>query len=340
MRFLDACRRKSVDATPVWFMRQAGRYMPEYRAIRAKASFLEMCERSDIAAEVTLQPVKFMAVDAAILYADILLPVRPMGVALEFLKGEGPRLAPAVRSAKDVARLRLFNPDEELGFVMETLRLVRRELAGRIPLIGFAGAPFTLASYLIEGGPSKDYRWTKLMMHGEPKLWDALMGKIAKVTSSYLAAQVRAGAQAVQLFDSWVGALSKDDYERRVKPWSDKVLAAARKTGVPVITFGTGTTPFLESFAASPCDVVGVDWRLPLGEAWKRVGAGKAVQGNMDPVNLFLPRPELKKAVRAVLKEAGGRKGHIFNLGHGILQETPPDNVRAVADWVHEWTAR
>ncbi|TPW18927.1 MAG: uroporphyrinogen decarboxylase, partial [Elusimicrobia bacterium] len=311
MRFLDACRRKSVDATPVWFMRQAGRYMPEYRAIRAKASFLEMCERSDIAAEVTLQPVKFMAVDAAILYADILLPVRPMGVALEFLKGEGPRLAPAVRSAKDVARLRLFNPDEELGFVMETLRLVRRELAGRIPLIGFAGAPFTLASYLIEGGPSKDYRWTKLMMHGEPKLWDALMGKIAKVTSSYLAAQVRAGAQAVQLFDSWVGALSKDDYERRVKPWSDKVLAAARKTGVPVITFGTGTTPFLESFAASPCDVVGVDWRLPLGEAWKRVGAGKAVQGNMDPVNLFLPRPELKKAVRAVLKEAGGRKGHI-----------------------------
>ncbi|TBR26214.1 uroporphyrinogen decarboxylase [bacterium] len=340
MRFLDACRRKPVDATPVWFMRQAGRYMPEYRAIRAKASFLEMCERPEIAAEVTLQPVKFMAVDAAILYADILLPVRPMGVALEFLKGEGPRLAPPVRSPKDVARLRLFDPNEELGFVMETLRLVRRELAGRIPLIGFAGAPFTLASYLIEGGPSKDYRWTKLMMHGEPKLWDALMGKIAKVTSAYLAAQVKAGAQAVQLFDSWVGALSKEDYERRVKPWSDKVLAAAKKTGVPVITFGTGTTPFLESFAASPCDVVGVDWRLPLAQAWKRVGSGKAVQGNMDPVNLFLPRPELKKAVRAVLKEAGGRKGHIFNLGHGILQETPPDNVRAVADWVHEWTAR
>jgi uroporphyrinogen decarboxylase len=340
MRFLDACRRKKVDATPVWFMRQAGRYMPEYRAIRAKASFLEMCERPDIAAEVTLQPVKFMPVDAAILYADILLPVRPMGVALEFLKGEGPRLAPAVRSAKDVARLRIFNPDEELGFVMETLRLVRRELAGRIPLIGFAGAPFTLASYLIEGGPSKDYRWTKLMMHGEPRLWDALMGKISKVTSAYLAAQVKAGAQAVQLFDSWVGALSKEDYERRVKPWSDKVLAAAKRTGVPVITFGTGTTPFLESFAASPCDVVGVDWRLPLGQAWKRVGAGKAVQGNMDPVNLFLPQPELKKAVRAVLKEAGGCNGHIFNLGHGILQETPPDNVRAVADWVHEWTSR
>ena len=263
--FLDACNRRPTAYTPVWLMRQAGRYMPEYRAIRAKASFLEMCERPDIAAEVTLHPVKFMAVDAAILYADILLPVRPMGVALEFLKGEGPRLAPAVRSAKDVARLRVFDPDEELGFVMETLRLVRRELAGRIPLIGFAGAPFTLASYLIEGGPSKDYRWTKLMMHGEPRLWDALMAKIAKVTSAYLAAQVKAGAQAVQLFDSWVGALSQDDYVRRVKPWSDKVLAAAKRIGVPVITFGTGTTPFLERFADSPCDVVGVDWRLPLG---------------------------------------------------------------------------
>lgn len=340
MRFLDACRRKDVDATPVWFMRQAGRYMPEYRAMRLKASFLEMCERPELAAEVTLQPVKFMAVDAAILYADILLIARPMGLKLEFLKGEGPALTPPVRSAKDVARLRLFDPRDGLGFVMDTIRLVRRELGGRIPLIGFAGAPFTVASYFIEGGPSKDYRWTKTMMRSEPRLWAALMAKITAVTSDYLRAQVEAGAQAVQLFDSWVGALSREDYLRGVKPWSDKVLAAARRTGVPVITFGTGTAPFLESFADSPADVVGVDWRLPLDEAWRRVGKSKAIQGNMDPTSLFLPLPQLKKAVRTVLAEAAGRCGHIFNLGHGILQETPPENVRAVADWVHEWTAR
>ncbi len=340
MRFLDACRRRPVDATPVWFMRQAGRYLPEYRAMRAKASFLELCERPELAAEVTLQPVKFMAVDAAILYADILLPVRPMGLALQFLKGEGPALAPPVRTPKDVARLRTFDPRAELGFVLETIRLVRRELGGKLPLIGFAGAPFTVASYMVEGGPSKDYRWTKTMMREAPVLWKALMTKIAKVTADYLAAQVEAGAQAVQLFDSWVGALSAEDYERSVKPYSARVLAAAKRTGVPVITFGTGTAPFLESFADSPADVVGVDWRQPLGQAWKRIGAGKAVQGNMDPVHLFLPRPQLKKAVREVLAQADGRRGHIFNLGHGILQETPPENVRAVADWVHEWTAR
>lgn len=340
MRFLDACRRKPVDATPVWFMRQAGRYMPEYRAIRAKASFLEMCERPEIAAEVTLQPVKFMAVDAAILYADILLPVRPMGVKLEFVKGEGPVLTPPVRTAKDVARLRTFDSDDGLGFVMTTIRLVRRELADRIPLIGFAGAPFTVASYLVEGGPSKDYRHTKTMMRGAPALWKALMTKISAVTADYLTAQVRAGAQALQLFDSWVGALAKEDYEAFVKPYSARVLAAAKKTGVPVVTFGTGTAPFLESFADTPADVVGVDWHEPLGAAWKRIGLSRAVQGNMDPVRLFLPRPELKKAVKAVLAQAAGRRGHIFNLGHGILQQTPPDNVRAVADWVHEWTAR
>ncbi|MBI3297640.1 MAG: uroporphyrinogen decarboxylase [Elusimicrobia bacterium] len=339
MRFLDACRLKKVDATPVWFMRQAGRYMPEYRAIRRKASFLEMCTDPAIAAEVTLQPVRFMAVDAAILYADILLLARPMGLKLEFVKGEGPVLTPPVRSAKAVAALRAFDPDVELGFVMDAIRLVRRELAGRIPLIGFAGAPFTVASYFIEGGPSKDYRWTKLMMHAEPRLWAALMAKIADATAAYLRAQVAAGAQALQLFDSWVGALSREDYLRSVKPWSDRVLAAARRTGVPVVTFGTGTAPFLEDFADSPADVVGVDWRLPLDAAWRRIGK-RAIQGNMDPVLLFLPRPQLKKAVRAVLAEAGGRRGHVFNLGHGILQETPPDNVRAVADWVHEWTAR
>lgn len=340
MRFLDACRRKAVDATPVWFMRQAGRYLPEYRAIRAKASFLEMCERSDIAAEVTLQPVKFMAVDAAILYADILLPVRPMGIKLEFVKGEGPVLTPPVRTAKDVARLRVFDADDGLGYVMDTVRLVRRELAGKVPLIGFAGAPFTVASYLVEGGPSKEYRYAKTMMREAPVLWNALMTKISKVTISYLQAQVEAGAQALQLFDSWVGVLSKEDYESSVKPYSVRVLSAMKKTGVPVITFGTGTSPFLESFADTPADVVGVDWHEPLDAAWKRVGLNRAVQGNMDPAYLFLPRPQLKKAVKAVMDKAAGRRGHIFNLGHGIMQHTPPENVRAVADWVHEWKAK
>ncbi|MBI2363359.1 MAG: uroporphyrinogen decarboxylase [Elusimicrobia bacterium] len=340
MRFLDACRRKPVDATPVWFMRQAGRYLPEYRAIRTKATFLEMCERPDIATEVTMQPVRLMGVDAAILYADILLPVRPMGVKLEFVKGEGPVLTPPVRSAKDVARLRVFDAEDGLGYVMETVRRVRRELAGKVPLIGFAGAPFTVASYLVEGGPSKEYRYTKAMMRGAPVLWNALMTKIAKVTVGYLQGQVKAGAQALQLFDSWVGVLSKEDYERSVKPHSVRVLAAMKKTGVPVITFGTGTSPFLESFADTPADVVGVDWHEPLDAAWKRVGLGRAVQGNMDPAYLFLPLPRLKEVVKAVLDRAAGRRGHIFNLGHGIMQHTPPENVRAVADWVHEWTAR
>ena len=314
--------------------------MPEYRAMRERHGFLELCKNPQAAAEVTLQPVERLGVDAAILFADILLVLEPLGVGLEFTKGEGPHIERPVRGADDVARLGRVDVAASVGFVFETVRLARKALGDRVPLIGFAGAPFTLASYLIEGGASREFLLTKRFMRAERDAWHAMLERLADVTADYLNGQIAAGAQAVQLFDSWVGALSKDDYERRVKPWSDKVLAAAKKTGVPVITFGTGTTPFLERFADSPCDVVGVDWRLPLGEAWRRVGAGKAVQGNMDPVNLFLPLPELKKAVRSVLKEAGGRKGHIFNLGHGILQETPPDNVRAVADWVHEWTAR
>lgn len=340
MRFLKACRRQSVDATPVWFMRQAGRYMAEYRKLRKRYKILELCEHPDAAAEVTLQPVRAFGVDAAILFADILLPVRPMGLKLEFVSGEGPQISPPVRTKKDVERLRDFDPAEELSYVMDAIMILRRELAGKTPLIGFAGAPFTLASYMIEGGPSKDYRNAKRMMRAEPALWKMLMNKLTDVTTSYLLAQVAAGAQAIQLFDSWVGALSKEDYEKSVKPFSSRVLKAVSRTGVPVISFGTGTTPFLESFRDAGGDVIGVDWHLPLDEAWKRIGRGKAVQGNLDPVHLYLPKPLLKKAVRDVIRRAAGRRGHIFNLGHGILPTTPPDNVRAVVDWVHEWTRR
>ncbi|MEK7656369.1 MAG: uroporphyrinogen decarboxylase [Elusimicrobiota bacterium] len=340
MRFLRACRLEPVDATPVWFMRQAGRYMPQYRRLREKCSILELCERPELAAEVTLQPVREFGVDAAILFADLLLPARPMGVQVEFLKGEGPSLTPPVRTAKDIERLRVFDPEEGLGFVLEAIRILRRELEGKVPLIGFAGAPFTLASYLIEGGPSKDYLKTKTMMHSAPELWHGLMTKLCVVTAAFLKAQAKAGAQALQLFDSWAGALSRRDYARFAAPYSKRILREAAKANVPLIHFGTGTAPFLEEFAGAGGSVVGVDWRLPLDEAWRRVGRSKAIQGNLDPAALFYGRKRLAREVREVLRQAGGRKGHIFNLGHGILQHTPVDSVRAVTDWVHEWSAR
>ena len=346
-RFLSACRREKVDATPVWFMRQAGRYMSVYRKIRESATILEICEKPELAAEVTLQPVRRLGVDAAILFADILLPVRPMGVKLEFKKGEGPCLTPPVRGAKEIDALRTFEPKEELSFVMETLRLVRRELDGAptanrgpVALIGFAGAPFTLASYLIEGGPSDHYLHTKAMMHAEPALWDRLMKKIVTVTAAYLKAQIQAGAQAVQLFDSWIGALSQEDYKRFVQPHTAEVIKKIQGSGAPVIHFGTGTAGFLEDFKDAGGDVVSVDWRIPLSEAWPRIGYDRAIQGNLDPVFLGLPLKKLKGLVRGVIDQAGGRPGHIFNLGHGILPHTPEGNVKAVTDWVHEITSR
>ncbi len=316
-------------------MRQAGRYLPEYRRIREKNTLLEMCERPELAAEVTLQPLRRFDLDAAILFADILLPARAMGVKLEFKKGEGPVLTPPVRGAAAIGRLREFEPREELSFVLEALRLIRRELdkPGAPALIGFAGAPFTVASYLVEGGPSDHYLRTKGLMHGEPRLWGKLMGKLSRVTIAYLSAQVEAGAQAVQLFDSWAGALSPEDYRRFVLPHSRAVISALKRKGIPVIHFGTGNSGFIEDFSAG-ADVVGIDWRLPLDAAWRRLGP-VAVQGNLDPALLFAPKDELKAAVRGVLRRARGRRGHIFNLGHGILPGTPPESVRAVADWVH-----
>jgi uroporphyrinogen decarboxylase len=337
-RFLRACHRQPVDATPVWFMRQAGRYMPEYRAIREKYSLLEICYQPELAAEVTMQPVRALGVDAAILFADILLPAIPLGVGLEFAKGEGPVLQNPVHTLADVRALKPVNAETDLGYVMDAIRILRGELNG-IPLIGFCGAPFTVASYIIEGGASREFLKTKTMMYSDPQTWHALMEKLSSILADYLVAQIRAGAQAVQVFDSWVGALSPSDYEMFVLPYSQKVLQAAKAEGVPVIHFGTNTTTLLPLMKRAGGDVIGLDWRIPLDDGWALLGNNVAVQGNLDPVTLFAPLPELKERVDDVLRRANGRSGHIFNLGHGILQNTPVDNVKAVVDMVHEHSA-
>lgn len=337
-RFLLASRRQPVDATPVWFMRQAGRYMAEYRLLREKYSLLEICRQPDLAAEVTLQPVRALGVDAAILFADILLPAIPLGVGLEFAKGEGPVLQHPVRSFADVRNLRPVNPEVDLGYVMQAIRILRGELK-ETPLIGFCGAPFTVASYLIEGGATRDFVVTKTMMLSDPETWHALMDKLAGVLSDYLLAQIQAGAQAVQVFDSWVGALSLADYLEFVQPYSSRVLRSAQEAGVPVIHFGTGNTALLPAMKAAGGTVMGLDWRLPLDEGWKLVGHDVAVQGNLDPAALFGPLPQLKTRVLDILRRADGRPGHIFNLGHGILPNTPVASVKAVVEMVHEYSA-
>jgi len=339
-RFLRACRREPVDATPVWFMRQAGRYMAEYRAVREKHTLLEICKTPELAVEVTLQPVKAFAVDAAILFADILLPLAPMGASFEFAAGEGPVIHEPVRDRQGIDRLAPFDPEEGLPHVLAAIRLLRRELDGKTPLIGFAGAPFTLASYLVEGGKSSQFSRVKRLMYGEPDQFHALMGKLAEVTKRYLLAQVRAGAQAVQLFDSWVGCLGPTDYREFVLPHVKHVLSALESAGVPVIHFGTDTGSLLELQREAGGTVIGVDFRTPLADARKRLGPGVALQGNLDPILLFAPREILGRRVDEVLASAGSVPGHVFNLGHGILPETPPDAVRFVADRVHERTAR
>ena len=335
-RFLRACRREAVDVTPVWFMRQAGRYMAEYRAIREKHSLLEICYQPELAAEVTLQPVRALGVDAAILFADILLPIIPLGLGLEFSKGEGPVIGKPVRTLGDLAAMRPVDAETDLGYVMEAIRILRRELS--IPLIGFCGGPFTVASYIIEGGSSREFLKTKTMMYSAPEVWRALMDKLSKVLAEYLVAQIRAGVQAVQVFDSWVGALSPQDYENFVLPYSQRVLAAAKAENVPVIHFGTNTTTLLPLMKRAGSDVIGLDWRLPLDDGWSLLGQDVAVQGNLDPALLFAPLPEIKKRVHDILRRADGRPGHIFNLGHGILQHTPVENVKAVVDMVHEYS--
>ena len=335
-RFLTACRRQPVDATPVWFMRQAGRYMAEYRAIREKYGLLEIVKQPELAAEVTLQPVRAFNVDAAILFADILLPLQPMGVDFEFAKGEGPVIRHPIRTQADVDALRPLHPEETLAHVMEAIRLLRAELVNT-PLIGFYGAPFTVASYMIEGGASRDYKTTKLMMYSAPETWHTFMDRLSTALAEYLTAQIRAGAQAVQLFDSWVGALSPADFEEFVLPYSKKVLDAAHATGVPVINFGTGTATLLPLMRQAGGDVIGLDWRILLDQGWQTIGHDRAVQGNLDPVALFAPIPEMKKRIHDVLRRAEGRPGHIFNVGHGILQHTPEENVKAAVEIIHEY---
>lgn len=337
--FLAAARREPAGHTPVWFMRQAGRYLPEYRAIRERHSLLEICRQPEIAAEVTLQPVRRLGVDAAILFADILLPLIPMGLDLAFVKGEGPAIRNPVRTSFDVGRLASVDVADALAPVMETVRLVRGALDDQVPLIGFAGAPFTVASYAIEGGPSRHFLETKRMMYHEPATWNALMERLVRVLGDYLTAQVEAGAQALQVFDSWVGALGPDDYRRYVLPWSRRLFQRLQPLGVPTIHFGVETTALLELMREAGGDVIGLDWRVQLDEAWVWIGEDRGVQGNLDPVALFAPLSELESRVREILRCAAGRPGHIFNLGHGILPDTPIDQVRAVVDLVHELTS-
>ncbi len=339
-RFLKACRREQVDCTPVWFMRQAGRYMAEYRAIRAKHTLLEICQQPELAAEVTLQPVRAFNVDAAILFADILLPLIPMGINLEFAQGEGPVIHNPIGSRADVEALRTVNPHESLAHVLDAVKIVRRELDGKTPLIGFAGAPFTLASYIIEGGSSRNFTRTKRLMYNDARTWHILMSKLGCVITDYLTAQIQAGAQAVQLFDSWVGALSPDDYAGYVLPHSRFVIEQVQRTGVPIIHFGTDTATLLPLMKEAGGDVIGLDWRTPLDWGWNVLGADVAVQGNLEPVALFAPRTVLENKVKLILDQAANRPGHIFNLGHGILQETPVENVKAVVELVHEFSKR
>ncbi|HKQ96530.1 MAG TPA: uroporphyrinogen decarboxylase [Candidatus Polarisedimenticolia bacterium] len=330
--FLRACRREPLPAPPIWLMRQAGRYMKEYRAIRERVPFLALCKNPDLVAEVTDHAARRLGVDAAILFADLLLPAEAFGLNLSYDRGEGPTIDPPVRTAADIDRLREPELLADLGYVFEGVRATRRALPAGLPLIGFAGAPFTLASYLIEGGGSTSYRHTKGLMYGDPGAWDALMQRIVRLTADYLNGQIDAGAQAVQIFDSWVGCLGPDDYHTFVLPHV-RTLVAALRPEAPVILFGTQTTALLPMIATTGAGVIGVDWRVDLMDAWATIGE-RAVMGNLDPVVLFAPRDEVVRRARALLDRVGKRPGHIFNLGHGILPHTPLDNVLALVETV------
>ncbi|MET2719098.1 uroporphyrinogen decarboxylase [Streptomyces harbinensis] len=336
--FLRACRREPVPHTPVWFMRQAGRSLPEYRALRAGTGMLEACARPDMVTEITLQPVRRHHVDAAIYFSDIVVPLKAIGVDLDIKPGVGPVVAHPIRSHADLEQLRPLEPDD-VSYVTEAIGMITAEL-GATPLIGFAGAPFTLASYLIEGGPSRNHEHTKAMMYGEPQLFHALLERLSGITAAFLDVQIRAGASAVQLFDSWVGALAPADYRRSVLPHSAKVFEAVAHHGVPRIHFGVGTGELLGLLSEAGADVVGADWRVPLDEAARRIGGGKAVQGNLDPAVLFAPTAAVEEQAAKVLDAAAGLPGHIFNLGHGVLPDTDPDALTRLTAFVHERTAR
>ncbi len=340
--FLLACNRQPTPHTPIWLMRQAGRYMPEYRAVKEKhGSILNMVKDPSVATEITLQPMRAFELDAAIIFADILTLLEPMGFRLEFVKGEGPLIHNPIRAPADLNRLKPVDPNVDLAFTLDAIRMVQRELAGRKPLIGFSGAPFTLACYAIEGGSSRDFARARMFMYADPGAWAELMTRLAEAVGDYLAAQVAAGADAIQLFDSWAGVLSPSDYARFVLPYSRLALERAiQHRSVPRIHFGTGTGGFLHLIRDAGCEVVGVDWRVDLATAWNQFGRPAAAQGNLDPVVLFAPPDEIRRQARRILDSVRGRPGHIFNLGHGILEHTPVDHVRVLVDFVHDYRSR
>jgi uroporphyrinogen decarboxylase len=338
-RFMRALRRQAVDRTPVWFMRQAGRVLPEYRAVRADRTLLDICRLPDLCAEVTLQPVRRFEVDAAILFADIMHPLIGVGVDLDIVDGVGPVIKTPVRSKKEVDALRPLVPEADLAFVFETIRILKSELGDRVPLIGFAGAPFTLASYLIEGKASRDFIRTKTMMYTAPALWHELMERLTQMVVAYLQDQHAAGADALQLFDSWVGALSPADYRRYVQPYVRMIFAELAPSGAPLIHFGVNTATLLSSMKDDGANVIGVDWRIPLDDAWAIIGADKAIQGNLDPTVLFGDADVIEREVNDVLMRADGRPGHVFNLGHGLLPSTPLEGVERVIEYVRAFPA-
>jgi uroporphyrinogen decarboxylase len=333
--FVRAAKAQPTERTPVWFMRQAGRYMAEYRAVRKKYSLIEICKKPEVAAQVTIEAAEILQVDAAIIFADLLLPLEVMELPFHFAAGEGPKIERPVRTPQDVAALRVDRA-ADLGYVSEAVKLVCTHFGDRLPVIGFCGAPFTLASYMIEGGGSRNYVFTKKMMYSSPGAWNELMGKLVAVTAAYSADQVRAGADTIQIFDSWVGCLSVEDYRRYVLPHVTDLVKRLQTTGVPIIYFGTDSATLLPSMKETGAEVIGLDWRIPLDAGWQSLGNRGAVQGNLDPVLLFADWKELKSRAEDILRRAAGRPGHIFNLGHGILPETPVDNVKALCNFVRE----
>jgi uroporphyrinogen decarboxylase len=333
--FVRAAKAQPTERTPIWLMRQAGRYMAEYRAVRKDYSLIEICKKPKIAAQVTVEAAEILKVDAAIIFADLLLPLEVMGLPFHFAAGEGPKIEKPIRTADDIAHLRT-DCAADLGYVAEAVKLVCKHFGDRLPVIGFCGAPFTLASYMIEGGGSRNYVFTKKMMYSSPDSWNELMRKLVAVTAEYSAEQVRAGADAIQIFDSWVGCLSVEDYRRYVLPHATDLVKRLQKTGVPIIYFGTDSATLLPSMKETGAEVVGLDWRIPLDAGWQNLGFQGAVQGNLDPVLLFADWEEIKPRAEDILRRAAGRPGHIFNLGHGILPETPVDNVKALCAFICE----
>jgi uroporphyrinogen decarboxylase len=336
-RLLRALRLQAADCTPIWFMRQAGRSLPEYRKIRERYTLLEICRNPEICTEVTLQPVRRLGVDAAILFADIMLPLIGVGVELDIVEKVGPVIACPIRTERDVETMRQLEPID-VSFVVDDIHGCLEALAGAVPLIGFSGAPFTLASYLVEGRPSRDFLQTKRLMYSAPRVWDALMQRLSGIVISYMHVQADAGVQALQLFDSWVGALSVDDYRRYVQPYTRYVFEALVDVDVPIIHFGTGTASLLEPMRDAGGSTIGVDWRVPLHSAWQRIGYDRGIQGNLDPLVLQGPWELVQREAEAILRMAGGRPGHVFNVGHGLHPETPIDNLKRLVEFVHEHT--